>query len=87
MHARRDDRVACAHAAWRWTQGAPIRFFSGSENELVALAAKIGEDEALACYNDCLKLRRVAAHPLNARLLLEDTLIRYCRHFRAGKKP
>jgi DNA polymerase-3 subunit delta' len=67
-------------------QGAPIRFFADAGAELSALAARMDEDQALACYNDCLNLRRVAAHPLNARLLLEDSLIRYCRHFRIGKK-
>jgi len=68
-------------------QGAPIRFFADAQAQLSALATRMDEDQALACYNDCLNLRRVAAHPLNARLLLEDCLIRYCRHFRIGKKP
>ena len=76
----------------RWTfdlasavQGAPVRFFPDAAPTLEELARKISEDQALACYNDSLNLRRVAAHPLNARLLLEDTLIRYCRHFHNGK--
>lgn len=33
----------------------------------------------LACYNDLLRVRAVAQHPLNPRLFLEDMLLRYAR--------
>lgn len=86
------DMPCLADWLQRWTfdlasavQGAPVRFFPDAAPTLEELARKISEDQALACYNDSLNLRRVAAHPLNARLLLEDTLIRYCRHFHNGK--
>lgn len=59
--------------------GAPVRYFRDAEKTLRSLVQSVDADEALGCYNDGLNLRRVAAHPLNARLLLEDTLLRYCR--------
>ncbi|MCX9156733.1 DNA polymerase III subunit delta' [Niveibacterium sp. 24ML] len=67
--------------------GAPIRFFRDAESALRELTRGLGTEEALGCYNDGLNLRRVAAHPLNARLLLEDTLLRYCRRVASGRKP
>ena len=33
----------------------------------------------LTCYNELVRLRRVAAHPLNLRLVLDDMLLRYAR--------
>jgi len=65
--------------------GAPVRFYRDAEAPLVGLSARVSASRALGCYNDALNLRRVASHPLNARLLLEDTLLRYCRHLASGR--
>lgn len=60
---------------------APLRFFPDAREALDAQAKRLDAASALGCYNDALNLRRVAAHPLNARLVLEDMLLRFCRHF------
>ncbi len=65
--------------------GAPIRFFRDAEDILADLAGRLSDESALACYTDVQNLRRVAGHPLNARLLLEDSLLRYSRHFLSRK--
>ncbi|WP_374604425.1 DNA polymerase III subunit delta' [Niveibacterium sp.] len=65
--------------------GAPLRYFTDAESALRGLTRGWNAEEALGCYNDGLNLRRVAAHPLNARLLLEDTLLRYCRRLATGR--
>ena len=44
--------------------------------ELVRNAPAIG---LIRCYNDLLKIRALASHPLNARLYLEDIAERYLR--------
>jgi DNA polymerase III subunit delta' len=41
-------------------------------------------DSALGCYNEITQSRRVAQHPLNARLFLEDMLLRYARNLQAA---
>lgn len=43
----------------------------------VAAACAVGE--LFDCYNYLLRLKPVAEHPLNARLFIEDMLIRYAR--------
>ncbi|GAA5182868.1 DNA polymerase III subunit delta' [Niveibacterium umoris] len=65
--------------------GAPVRYFRDAEKVIASLVRGVVAEEALGCYNDGLNLRRVAAHPLNARLLLEDTLLRYCRRMATGR--
>lgn len=59
--------------------GGKVRYFPDQEPVLRRLAGRLGVTTASACYNEALALRRVAQHPLNARLMLEDMLIRYCR--------
>ncbi|MDY0014247.1 MAG: DNA polymerase III subunit delta' [Rhodocyclaceae bacterium] len=64
--------------------GGRVRFFPDQEGVLAALAVPMSEASAAACYNDALALRRVAQHPLNPRLLLEDMLLRYVRALQGG---
>lgn len=64
--------------------GGPIRFFPDQERVFAALAGGMSVAAASACYNESVALRRVARHPLNARLLLEDMLIRYTRAVHGG---
>ncbi|MGL4408300.1 MAG: DNA polymerase III subunit delta' [Zoogloea sp.] len=59
--------------------GGPVRFFPTHQAALAALAQRLGVDGALACYNEVTQSRRVSQHPLNARLFLEDMLLRYAR--------
>jgi DNA polymerase-3 subunit delta' len=54
------------------------RFFRDFAPQLAALSAGRGESW-IACYNELLAYRRVAQHPLNARLFLEDVLLRVAR--------
>lgn len=43
------------------------------------LARKAVTGNLLRCYNDLLKIRALASHPLNTRLMLEDMAERYLR--------
>lgn len=59
--------------------GGRVRFFPACEAVLAALAARVSIASASNCYNEFVHIRRVAQHPLNARLMLEDMLMRYSR--------
>lgn len=59
--------------------GARARYFPAQAEVLVALAARTDVARATNCYNEFASIRRVAHHPLNARLMLEDMLLRYVR--------
>jgi hypothetical protein len=61
--------------------GGPVRFFPAEHDILHGLAGRMTIDSALGCYNEINQTRRVAQHPLNARLFLEDMLLRYARGF------
>ncbi|RTL40245.1 MAG: DNA polymerase III subunit delta' [Rhodocyclaceae bacterium] len=63
--------------------GGPVRFFPTRLSALQAIADRLSVDTALGCYNDITQSRRVAQHPLNARLFLEDMLLRYARSIQA----
>jgi DNA polymerase-3 subunit delta' len=65
--------------------GGPVRFYRDARGEIERLVANLSAEAALACYTDAQNLRRVASHPLNARLLLEDSLLRYRRHLTRNK--
>jgi DNA polymerase III subunit delta' len=64
--------------------GGRVRYFPDQDGLLARLAERLSVAAASACYNEALALRRVAQHPLNARLLLEDMLIRYARAVHGG---
>jgi DNA polymerase-3 subunit delta' len=55
------------------------RFFTSRGESLKQRAASLSLPALLGCYNSLLQIRRVAAHPLNARLFLDDMLLRYTR--------
>ena len=59
--------------------GGRVRFFPARQGALEALAARTSIASASNCYNEFAQIRRVAQHPLNARLMLEDMLMRYAR--------
>lgn len=62
----------------RVAAGGRARFFRDFSSQLGSLSHGRGESW-IACYNELLAYRRVAQHPLNARLLLEDVLLRVAR--------
>ncbi len=47
--------------------------------DLRATAAGASTGGLIDCYNELLRIKAVAQHPLNARLFLEDLLARYSR--------
>ncbi len=59
--------------------GGRARFFPAQEQVLARLAEQAGIAATSNCYNDLARIRRVAQHPLNMRLMLEDMLLRYAR--------
>ena len=63
--------------------GGPARFFPGQHGILHGLSGRLSVDAALGCYNEMTQSRRVSQHPLNARLFLEDMLLRYARCLQA----
>lgn len=64
--------------------GGTLRFFPDCQDTLARLAARMSLDTALGCYNEITQSRRVAQHPLNPRLFLEDMLLRYARNLQAA---
>lgn len=62
--------------------GGRTRYFPAQEAVLAALARRASVASASNCYNELAQIRRVAAHPLNLRLFLEDMLMRYARAVR-----
>jgi DNA polymerase-3 subunit delta' len=67
----------------RVASGLPPMFHPGAKDRLLDLARKSSLAALFACYNDLQRARGVARHPLNARLFLEDLLLRYGRVFSA----
>lgn len=59
--------------------GGRVRFFPAEAGVMATLAQRASNDAMATCYNDFARIRRVARHPLNARLMLEDMLLRYTR--------
>lgn len=56
------------------------RFIQGKRlKALDALAQGASVAGLIRCYNDVIKMRSLATHPLNARLFLEDMAARYLR--------
>lgn len=66
--------------------GGRVRFFPARSTQLQALAKRCSIAAASNCYNEFVRIRRVAQHPLNARLMLEDMLMRYARTFTGSQR-
>lgn len=56
-----------------------LRYHEAWRKKLEVLAARVSEAGLLSCYQDLLKIRAVARHPLNTQLFLEDLATRYLR--------
>lgn len=59
--------------------GGRVRYFPAHEAALAVLAGRASVAATLNCYNEFARIRRAAGHPLNARSMLEDMLLRYTR--------
>ncbi|MDR2015863.1 MAG: DNA polymerase III subunit delta' [Azoarcus sp.] len=59
--------------------GGRVRYFPEQTECLVVLSDGASTASVIGCYNEFIGIRRVAAHPLNTRLFLEDMLMRYVR--------
>lgn len=68
-----------------YMQTGQTRVFDSRRSALQALSQRVGLTAVLACYNELLRYRAVSQHPLNARLFLEDVLMRYARIFMSGR--
>lgn len=55
------------------------RFLAGREKLAARMAEKASAQGLIRCYNDLVKIRALASHPLNPRLYLEDLAVRYLR--------
>ena len=66
--------------------GGRVRFFPAQAAVLTGLSARLSVAGAVNCYNELSRMRRVAQHPLNARSMLEDMLLRYVRVV-SGSRP
>lgn len=63
-----------------------LRFFEGMEHkvdELIRQASSVG---LIRCYNDLIRTRGLASHPLNPRLFLEELAERYLRTLAGQRK-
>lgn len=65
--------------------GGALRFFPDQSAALSSLAAQADVASLGNCYNEILQIRRVASHPLNLRLFLEDMLMRYARAVKGSR--
>lgn len=65
--------------------GSAPRFFSDAEPAIRQQCQSRGA-ACLSCYNELAAFRRVAQHPLNQRLFLEDVLLRVARSLRTQER-
>jgi len=56
-----------------------VRYFPAQAERLALLSTGSNVARIVGCYDEFINIRRVAAHPLNLRLFLEDMLMRYVR--------
>jgi DNA polymerase-3 subunit delta' len=66
--------------------GGRVKYFPARAERLALLSARMSAAAADNCYNEFVNIRRVANHPLNPRLFLEDMLMRYARTLK-GVRP
>lgn len=75
---------------WVWdlsatALGGSTRFFPDAAERLTALSAQADQHAIVDCYNALVQIHRAAKHPLNARLVLEDMLMRYAKAVRPAQ--
>lgn len=62
-----------------------VRYHAGWRAKLEVLSARASIAGLMTCYNDLLRIRAVAQHPLNTQLFLEDMATRYLRSVAAPR--
>lgn len=62
-----------------------VRYHAAWREQLEVLAANASVVGLSACYQELLRIRAVARHPLNTQLFLEDLATRYIRSLIAGR--
>ncbi len=62
-----------------------LRYHQNWRDKLEALAMRASATNLLTCYNDLLRIRAVARHPLNTQLFLEDMAARYLKAVAVGR--
>ena len=62
-----------------------LRYHQAWRDKLETLATRTTGTNLLVCYNDLLRIRAVARHPLNTQLFLEDMAARYLKAVAAGR--
>ncbi|HXF66050.1 MAG TPA: DNA polymerase III subunit delta' [Burkholderiales bacterium] len=73
--------LACCRAA------GTVRYNLDCAEALARLAGRLGAQEAIRFHRHVLGLRRIAVHPLNPRLFLEELLLSYAALLRASRAP
>ncbi len=63
----------------RANAGLPVRYFVDEAKRLAQTGGPASGGALFDCYNYLLRLKPYVEHPLNARLFIEDLLIRYTR--------
>ena len=61
------------------------RYHLAWQAQMLDLVKTASAPGIMACYNDLLRIRAVARHPLNTQLFLEDVAARYLRSLTPGK--
>jgi len=72
---------------WVWdlsalALGGVARFYPDCADRLLDVVARCDQRAIVDCYNALVQIHRAASHPLNARLVLEDMLMRYAKAVR-----
>lgn len=62
-----------------WKLSGRSTYHPEASDSLGRLAARSSVAELFGCYNELNHMHRIADHPLNARLFLDDMLLRYAR--------
>lgn len=62
-----------------------VRYYPAESGKLAPIAERAALANLIDCYNDLLRVRAVARHPLNQRLFLEDLFARYLRGVAPGR--
>jgi len=61
------------------------RYHRAWQDQLAKLVGSASAPGIIGCYNELLRIRAVARHPLNTQLFLEDLAARYLRALTPGK--
>ena len=69
----------------QWKLAGRSRYFSSHSGVIEQLAGRATAGGLIRCYNDLVKMRALASHPLNPKLYLEELAERYLHAIAGGK--